>query len=180
MFKTSTRIEPYELIIKSLSPFPKIVNAQHKNRTLENNHFSIALLLEVADINLVFSSDIEDRTIIQMRDEVELPLKFHYIKVPHHTSLGSAQFLTLLNAEYKSEFSCTTIYRKHNLPHRKLLNQYSEFSNHVLCTSSEIINEEHSEIDFGIICVDITQSAREGQKGKNVFGVRFTYNLKIT
>lgn len=131
--------DSYNFRIDVLAPDPTIISSQYHNKCLENNTFSIVLLVQLAGINILFTGDLENRTLQYLSDDIELPSKIHYVKIPHHGSLGSSQLLDLLGSNDLSDIACTTVYTKSNLPNQSILDGYKLISNNVICTA-DIVN----------------------------------------
>lgn len=152
-----SRLEPYKFNITSISPFYDLVLSQYKNNKLKNNHFCIALLLEFEGINLLFTSDIEKRTINRFYDNIILPNNIHYIKIPHHGSSKSKMFLNFLGkseVENKS-VACSTVYTNSKIPDLQLLNQYKGICNRVFCTDPKVKTHVNGKKGYGIFGVKI-------------------------
>lgn len=134
------RIEPYKFQITAISPFYDLILSQYKNKQLKNNHFAIALCLEFEGINILLTSDIEQRTIHRFYDNISLPSKIHYLKIPHHGSNKSEVFLDFLNKRNINNFmiSCSTVYSNCKLPDIKLMEKYKIKSKNTFCTNGNI------------------------------------------
>lgn len=153
---SALRIQPYRFYIKCISPFYDLLLSQYDNNKLKNNHFSIALLMEFEGINLLFTSDIEKRTINRFYDNIRIPQRIHYIKIPHH---GSEKSQILLNyfdysgIEDKFNISCTTVYTKSNLPSFDVLREYKKRSKQLFCTNSKVVTKNDGVEGCGTFAV---------------------------
>ncbi|ACA54577.1 hypothetical protein FDC45_15670 [Clostridium botulinum] len=150
-------MNPYKFYISSISPFYDLVLSQCENKNLKNNHFSIALLLEFEGINLLFTSDIEKRTINRFYENISLPEQIHYVKIPHHGSNKSRIFLDYL--DYcnirNGVISCSTVYSNCNLPDINLLNDYKNRYEKVFCTNCNVKTNTDGKNGYGTLGVRI-------------------------
>lgn len=153
--KNNSRLRPYNFMITSISPFSDLLLSQYKNDKLKNNNFCIALQLEMEDINLLFTSDIERRTINRFSDNIQLPNNIHYIKIPHHGSDKSQLFLNFLQNIENDPIACTTVYANSHIPNFELLNQYKGICNKVFCTNSKIKTHINGKNGYGILATKI-------------------------
>lgn len=152
--------EIYPFCIKSISPNSSLLRKRKlsQRQSLHKNDYSIGLILSLGEFDLLFSGDIENTTINNLRLE-SIPSKFNYIKVPHHTSKSSSNLLKILDGNLESEIACTTSYSQYNLPDVNLIKKYSYYAQKFYCTDcinpSKMIDE-----DFGIVKVtfDIVRS----------------------
>ncbi|MBP2657171.1 MAG: hypothetical protein H6Q69_203 [Firmicutes bacterium] len=135
------KAEDYLLDITALSPAPSLIIPQNYHHQLDTNSFSIALLVSFSGINALFTSDIENRTLAFLSDELEMPQKIHYIKIPHHGSSGSDKLIDIIETLDTSDIACTTVFSKHKLPEQTIINKYKSISTHVISTSDFINNE---------------------------------------
>lgn len=149
------RRTPYKLNIKSISPFDKVIDAQYANTKIKKNDFSIALILEFENINILLASDILKNTIELIKNEVDMPEKFNYIKIPHHTSKSSENMLIQFNAEYKAEVACTTVFKSKKIPDKPLLKKYKNYCEKLYCTDCEFTNGFNPTNQFGILYTSI-------------------------
>ncbi|GKX66203.1 hypothetical protein [Inconstantimicrobium mannanitabidum] len=151
------RLKPYKFCITSISPFYDLVLSQYDNKELKNNHFSIGLLMECEGINLLFTSDIEKRTIKRFYDNISLPEEIHYIKIPHHGSKKSRPFLDYLEFSgiNNTLISCSTVYSNCKLPDINLLQDYKSKSQKLFCTNCEVKTKNSGKDGYGILGVRI-------------------------
>lgn len=151
------RVNPYKFYIHSISPFYNLILSQYDNAKLKNNHFSVALLMEFEGINLIFASDIEERTIKRFYDNVSLPDEIHYIKIPHHGSDKSKIFLEFLDYSGINNHlvSCSTVYSNAKLPSISLLNDYKSRSSRTFCTNCKIKTNTNGKYGYGVMAVRI-------------------------
>jgi len=139
--------QPYEFNICSIAPNSTILRGNDFKETIQKNDYSIGLVLSLGEFKVLFSGDIENRTIERFED-FYLPNFFDCIKVPHHTSESSDRLLNFLNYEAKSEIACTTVFRNHKLPQVMLIDRYKNYVREFYCTGS--IETEDTE-DYGVI-----------------------------
>ncbi|WP_017416628.1 hypothetical protein [Clostridium tunisiense] len=154
---SETSIKPYKFCIHSISPFYNLILSQYDNKKLKNNHFSIALLMEFEGVNFIFTSDIEKRTINRFYENISLPDKIHYIKIPHHGSDKSKMFLDYLDSSGITNHlvSCSTVYNNANLPSISLLNNYKSRSHKTFCTNCKIKTNKNGQDGYGVSVVRV-------------------------
>lgn len=139
----------YKFRISSIAPNSNMLRRNEFNETFRKNDYSIGLLLNIGEFNLLFSGDIENRTIDRM-EEYYLPSFIDYIKVPHHGSESSDRLLGYLDYNNKCEVACTTVFRNHKLPKQNIINKYKNYVRSFYSTgklSSDDID------DYGVINV---------------------------
>lgn len=118
----------FEII--SVAPCSALLRRRFQSGELKKkNDLSIATIFKIGELNLFLSSDIENQTINQIANYHFETLQ--YIKTPHHTSPTSTNFIDkfLSNSENKALKSVSTIYKRHNLPHPDVVNEYKKISN---------------------------------------------------
>ena len=95
-FSLSTGLENIDIELLSLSPFGEQLRHKYlKDKyTLCKNDFSIVLSLHVGEYVFLFTSDIENENIRNLRDkEFRNPV---FIKIPHHGAASSNEMVDLL------------------------------------------------------------------------------------
>lgn len=99
----------YEFTIKSIASDSSILRRNDFKVSFTKNDYAIGIILNLGELNILFSGDIENRTITKMPDFYFLGY-IDFIKVPHHCSSSSDKLLTIPDLEQKSEISCTTVF----------------------------------------------------------------------
>jgi len=119
----------YQMTIHSIAPNSTIVRSRSlSTSTPKKNDYSVALMLNLGEVNILLGGDVENATINKF-EEFYIPEKLDYIKVPHHTSKSSDKLLLYLSQELKVEVACTTLYETHELPNTELLKIYLDYVN---------------------------------------------------
>lgn len=133
--------------ITALAPISAIVRRKISGKLKIKNNISIALLFEFGELALFLTGDIEDQTIRLIASNSLSNLS--YLKTPHHTSFSSVALLDILSEYYtesKIPVTCTTAFRKYNLPDEELIEKYKPYTNSFYTTHND------SSLDaFGII-----------------------------
>ena len=147
----------FPLKMSSYAPNSKIVRKQKYMDEFIKNDRSIFFSLDLGDIRILLTGDIEDETIKHI-PRVFSERHVHLIKIPHHGSRSSTQFLEL--GWDMCDIACSTVYRKgrSNLPEKEIMAQYKQNAQHLFCTG-KMDNENETE-DYGIIKVvtDVLQN----------------------
>lgn len=140
--------EEYVLKITAYAPNSRLIRKQnYLDQFVKNNH-SIFFILELGNVKIFLTGDIEDETIDKLPQGVSDYA--HIIKIPHHGSDTSTRILETCRA---SDVSCSTVYRvgKVNLPLQEVLGKYALNSDELYCTGSMDANKEQYE--YGILTV---------------------------
>lgn len=74
-----------------------------------------------------------------------------YLKIPHHTSMGSEDLLQSLEKVVIFSNSVTTVFRKDGLPDAELLRRYKKKSDKVYCTGKVKQEKGKTKEDWGIV-----------------------------
>lgn len=138
----------------ALSPHAEYIaearhNYKEKQQYIHKNDFSISLCLDIDDSYFFhYCSDIEDRTINHIYPDYFG--KATFIKIPHHSSKGSANLLDLLPED--KLICCTTTYKSQGLPHEEVLKLYKKRSLylHSTGTSDDVNSYGIIEYDFDL------------------------------
>ncbi len=114
---------PVEVHIHALSPYGSVLS--HKIRKLKQipkNELAIVLGITMGNYRFVFGSDILNTDILNLnRDYLSEPL---FIKVPHHGSESSEDFLKVCRMDPGCTIACMTAFEKKKLPDMKIKQQY--------------------------------------------------------
>lgn len=132
--KTGAEIE-FEII--SISPLSALIRRKIGIGSVKKkNDLSIATIFRIGETRLLFSSDIEDQSILQIPDYYFENLSI--VKTPHHTSKSSLELLNKINfsSSLKTSIQATisTIYQRFNLPDPSAINEYKKISNNFYST----------------------------------------------
>lgn len=154
------------LEIKSISPSTNVIEKYAYKKTLgkvspEHNDFSIINLIKLGNLRVLLTGDVENDEINNTFNNLTrfgkdfFSNKIDFVKIPHHTSLGSNVLLNKIR-DNKIGVSVTTIYRSCNLPNYDLFTEYSNVSDYSYCTGYSILSpEKHGIVAYEI---DITDS----------------------
>lgn len=151
----------YPFFINSVSPSSQLVRNRAQKLKPKKNDYSIAFHIKVGKFDLFFGSDIENITVNQIKSRFReyILSSFDLLKVPHHTSHYSKNFLSLLDTSKKSDISCSTVFRN-KLPDPKLIQEYQLYTKNFLCTG--YVESQYDTFDYGCIHInyDILQEKR--------------------
>jgi beta-lactamase superfamily II metal-dependent hydrolase len=115
--------------ILAIAPLSALIRRRWDSGIVKKkNDLSIATIFKVGNLNLLFSSDIENQTISQIADYHFQNLAF--LKTPHHTSKTSTKLIDKILANYTAKIptAVTTIYKVHNLPDGELVDEYKKIT----------------------------------------------------
>jgi len=151
-----------------LAPISQFVDrGKHFDMQTDYNTFSVVLALNVNGSNLLFCGDLEDKS-ARLIDEGFLH-NVVYLKIPHHTSLTTKDFFRrMLSISASDVVGTTTVFRKKNLPNKKLLKSYEKICKELYCTGSK-----HGE-KFGCIetifnLLDMSSASNKEGSGELVY-----------
>ena len=125
------------VIIQAVSPHGSRINYLLETESeIHKNELSLCLQIDIGNEyknSLVFLSDIENEAIAMLDSKCfESPV---FIKIPHHTSSTSDEFLKEISElEEKPYVACTTVYKIHGLPEKHLLEKYRKCVSQIDCT----------------------------------------------
>ena len=136
----SNRAIPFEIM--AISPISNITmrNVGRNPEEIEQNDYSISLLITLDNIRLLFTGDIMNNTIGCINDKYDL----NFLKIPHHGSKDSNKIFNIANLN-RDTICVATNYKPSNLPNNSLLDKYTEF------TDELYIMQKDFEKDFGIV-----------------------------
>lgn len=139
--------------IKAISPYSNItsINVKKDPKDVEQNDYSIALVLTIGQIKMFFTSDIMNNTINLIDNQGEVL----YIKIPHHGSKDSDKILNKIKLTENTVCVCTN-YKSSHLPNKEILDKYNSKTEKVYITDGEGIE------DYGIINTRYIIDAKEG------------------
>lgn len=145
-YLSSVQDKEYRLRIKALAPDSVLVANLLNRKRVNNNVFSIVLCVQFANLNILFTGDVENATIQNVKGywnlPDNLPDNFHYIKIPHHGSSSSSALIDFLEVQKNPDFignvACSTVFVKAKIPEKKILERYENIVEKVICTSDII------------------------------------------
>lgn len=160
-----------KLKIVTVSPSSNVIEKYALKQSIgdvivEHNAFSIINLIQIDDIKILLTSDVENDNIGDVFDNLTefsylfFNSKIDFVKIPHHTSKGSNLLLDKIKAKGEGiGCSATTIFRSCSLPDYSLLSDYNSCSDMSFCTGKSKTEEKKS----GIILyqVDVTNHQRK-------------------
>lgn len=161
-FKDAKTGYKYPLEITTYSPVTEIIEKKSANRylnlgqgILDNNAYSIMTSIIIGDFKMLFCGDIENDTIEIVNNKIKrgnlgfFTGAIDYLKIPHHCSSSSTEMFELLSEVPVIYNSITTVYRKGNLPDKKVLARYKKISDDIYCTSN--LEQEKNKEKCGIV-----------------------------
>jgi len=145
--------------ISALAPCSPILRRRIETEPnkVKKNDFSIALLINLGELQFLLSGDVENQSIRQIDEDFINNLCF--IKTPHHTSKSSDLLLTKLNNSIKIPVSCTTVYKANYLPDTDLITEYKKYCDKFHSTGiKNSKNDKYGVVEYGfdVISKDIT------------------------
>ena len=131
-----------EFEIMAISPISNITmrNVGRNPEEIEQNDYSISLLITLGNLKLLFTGDTMNNTFGCM----DYKYNINFLKIPHHGSRDSDKIFNIANLTHNT-VCVSTNYRPSNLPNIQLLDKYNEL------TDELYITQKDSENDFGII-----------------------------
>ncbi len=137
--------------IRALTPynsysFSKMVK---REENINKNDYSMMLVFEIDNINLLFCSDCENEVIDRIELD-EIPDNIYYFKIPHHGSNTSSHIIeNWIEENKKIDIAVCGTRTKNNTTNIEILNGYYYNSNEVHMTAS--INKDYNVNNYGII-----------------------------
>ncbi len=141
-----------EFEITALSPISNITarNIDREVELIDQNDYSISLLIKLGELKLLFTGDVTNSTLGQIEEKYDI----NFLKIPHHGSKGSDKIFEIANLN-KDSVCVSTNYKLSNLPNFGMLNMYADLSNEVYITRKDSSAEKEDESDveenYGII-----------------------------
>lgn len=127
-FSLSTGLDNVDIELLSLSPFGNTLRYKYLDKSTElcKNDFSIVLSLHIGEYVFLFTSDVENENIKELRGkEFQNPI---FIKIPHHGASSSVEMVNLLRTN-KSMNNTISLNEKENVRNPELLAATTIFSN---------------------------------------------------
>lgn len=131
-----------EFGILAISPLSKITmrNIGRKPEDIEQNDYSISLLLTVDNLKFLFTGDIMNNTLININERYNI----NYLKIPHHGSKDSDRILEKISMD-NDTVCVATNYKTSNLPDIELLNKYKHLTDEIY------VFQKGTKDEFGIV-----------------------------
>lgn len=150
------RTDGFPLKMISYTPNSKILRKQNYLDKFKKNDRSIFFTLALGDVRVFFTGDVENETVQNIPREF-FQEHVHILKIPHHGSETSTQFLEL--GWNNCDIACATVYRRGhaNLPNEEIMNQYKQNSTYLFCTGKVNKNDEQEQYGMVKIVTDILQ-----------------------
>lgn len=133
----------YEFGILAISPLSTVTmrNIGRDKEEIEQNDYSITLLITLGDLKFLFTGDIMNNTLSNMDEEV---YNINYLKIPHHGSKDSDKIFKKINMDGNTVCVATN-YKSSRLPDIEILDKYSDITNEVY------VIKDGKDDKFGII-----------------------------
>ena len=144
----------FPLNITAYAPNSKVIRKQiYLDRFIKNDR-SIFIEVSIGDAALLLSGDIENGT-INMIPKRYFNKNVHILKIPHHGSDSSTDFLEL-GWDF-CDVACSTVYRngRCNLPLDVVMNQYKNKTSYLYCTGKYRPIDENEKYGVLQITTDI-------------------------
>ena len=137
--------------IFALSPNSSLLRRRVSGGIKKKNDLSIALIFKIGELSLFMTSDIENQTLRLINKD--LIADVDYLKTPHHTSTSSDYLLEIFEeintSSRKIPFTCSTVFKQHDLPDTSLMNNYKKYTDKFFCTGYD-----QNKADDGVIKVE--------------------------
>ena len=133
-----TNTKKVKILMETISPISNIIEYDKRNLKMNLNDFSICLVMNVNNSIFIFSSDIENNTINEMKRIYEEYSNVRFIKIPHHGGKSAENFLEMIdNKALTQNISVSTIYSsgQKKLPNKEILEKYKNSNFEVYCTN---------------------------------------------
>lgn len=132
-----------KLVVQCISPVTELGGMEAGKKNPDFNMMSIGCIVKIKmkdqNINFLFAGDMEHYTIEKLIEEESesIPNIYNYIKIPHHGSENAENMIEYLGFDngMKSEFASVSVFVKHGLPKRKVLDTYRNVVEQIGCTS---------------------------------------------
>lgn len=153
-----------EFGILAISPLSKITmrNVGRNPKEIEQNDYSISLLISLGNLNFLFTGDIMNNTLTNINEKYSI----NYLKIPHHASKDSDKIFEKINMD-NNTVCVSTNYRISDLPNVEILNKYNEITNEIYITQKD------NKDDFGIIH---TKYNLDINQGNLIYDTKNLYN----
>ncbi len=159
-----------ELKIKTITPIANIIERYAYKQSMqdikiEHNYFSIINLIQIGDVKILLTGDAMNDSIKEAFNNLTkfgsefFNSKIDFVKIPHHTSIGSNLLLSKIKENEKGiGVSVTTVFKSSNLPNYALFTDYNAYSDISFCTCSE--KSEIGKKGIVLYEADITSSQK--------------------
>lgn len=163
-FKSLSTGNRYPLIINTYTPISEIIDRYAAKHLLEkkagktsHNDLSIVTAIAIGDFKMLLCGDVEKDTLElwtrqwKPDDKIFFSGVIDYLKIPHHTSMGSEDLLQSLEKVGIFSNSVTTVFRKKSLLDVELLGRYKKKSDKVYCTGKVKQEKGKTKENWGIV-----------------------------
>ncbi|MCM1140631.1 MAG: hypothetical protein NC453_18830, partial [Muribaculum sp.] len=152
-FSLSTGLDNVDVELLSLSPFGNKLRYKYldKSTALCKNDFSIVLSLHIGEYVFLFTSDVENENIKDLREkEFRNPI---FIKIPHHGAFSSVEMVNLLKNNKRRDntvplnegekktspglLAATTIFSSQKDPKNEVIELYKPITNSIYSTHTD-------------------------------------------
>lgn len=161
-------ISKYEFSLKSFLPISHdTYRNQFNNRMIEENGFSVGLMLQLGEFCAVFASDCSDKY-IQKIDKTHFSEYCDFLKIPHHGSANSTKILDCFRTAFEQKYyieAASVTKKTKKLPNNEAVKKYYQYCENILYTNQE----EHGD-GYGINVVSVDVTDREIQYSYYVKG----------
>lgn len=134
---------------------------QSVNKEIDYNEFSIMTLLEINDIKLLLTGDVQRGTIEKFKIENEKIGYVDYLKAPHHSSKTSNNLLDIIDTSSENSICATTIFKRYNLPDKEVIEKFKENFGCIICTNESYFNNSRNISDYGVARISIDLNTNE-------------------
>lgn len=147
--------------IIGFTPISARVLNQTSNKEIDYNEFSIMTLLEINDIKLLLTGDVQKGTIEKFKIENEKIGYIDYLKAPHHSSKTSDKLLDIIETSSENSICATTIFKKYALPDKEVIEKFKKIFGCIICTNEAYFNNSKNVNDYGVARISIDLNTAE-------------------
>lgn len=144
------------LNIEAYAPIDGIISKLPYQESVDYNDYSIILVITINGAKFIFTGDAIKSTIKKLKIMNVDMRNIIYVKIPHHGSDSSIEFVDLLDD--KPGIAVTTIYKENGFgktPNKKVIEKYLEKNFKVYTTNKSYYNDKESEEKIGIVSTRI-------------------------
>lgn len=150
---------PKELFDFEISSFmiddSLLFNKELREVTINPNLYSIGLIIKIHEKHYILAADQLDECFESPEYADLMPLDPFLVKIPHHASPSSANFVDLINFSSRESkfFALSTAHRQNNLPNEYVLKKYFEKLNAKVYVTNHLEPGADAN-DFGIVTIN--------------------------
>lgn len=148
--------------INTHAPIDNIISRLPYQKSIDYNDYSIILEININNARFIFTGDVIKSTIEELKKMKFSMQNVVYVKIPHHGSESSIDFIDLLKDD--TGIAVTTIFKDNGFnktPCRKVINRYFEKNFNVFTTNGSYWDGKDSEEKIGIISTRIVVPTSE-------------------